>query len=96
MYSLIFELVLVYIYDYDKIKHHTTTGLVIPFSCLAQSLYALIAKIMDSVPPLVITPHEVIGLPLKRLQHMRTISASIFRIPGKQSGCNGFDHADMP
>ena len=82
-------------YSYNQVEL-TMTGFLMPFSSFAQSLQALQAKTIDSVPPVVIHPQDVVGSPLKREQHIRTISASIFRIPGKVSGCNGLDQADIP
>ena len=71
------------------------TGFLMPLTSRAQSRYALQANRMDSVPPEVTAPHDS-GPPLKRLQQIRTISASIFRIPGNASGWSGFVQAAMP
>lgn len=50
---------------------------------------------MDSVPPEVTEPQDS-GPPLNREQHILTISASIFRMPGKVPGWRGLDQAVIP
>jgi len=70
-------------------KRAYISGSVIPFVALAQSLYVLMAMMMDSVPPDVIVPAPS-GL-LYILKHMETISASILRMAGNISGCSGLE-----
>src|ERR1700730_1499506 len=62
------------------------SGSEIPFTSRAQSRCVLTDMRMDSVPPDVVAPAPVGLLYIRR--HMDTISASIFLIAGKMSGCN--------
>ena len=73
----------------------TMLGFVTPRSVAARSRYALIARLMLSVPPDVTTPHAS-SPPLNMSTVMATISDSILRTPGKTPGCSGFVHANMP
>ena len=64
------------------------SGSVTPRSTLPFSLALRHAMRMDSVPPLVVTPAAPDGA-LNMSKTIATISASIFRTPGKTSGCIG-------
>ena len=44
----------------------------------------------------ILTHPQESGPPLNREQAILTISASIFRSPGKMSGCSGLLHAKSP
>ena len=65
------------------------SGSEIPFTARAQSRCVLTDMRMDSVPPDVVAPAPVGLLYIRR--HIATISASIFLIAGKTSGCNGLE-----
>ncbi len=65
------------------------SGSLTPRSTRAFSLALKQAIRIDSVPPLVVTPAAPFGA-LNIANTIATISASIFRTPGKTSGCIGF------
>ena len=65
------------------VVQHTRLGLVMPLVAAAHSRYVLMARMIDSVPPLVIAPHAP-GGPWNMPAVMATTSASICRTPGNQ------------
>ena len=72
-------------------KRTHISGCVTPRSARAQSLYALHAMTILSVPPELVVPHPSSGSALKSDKTIAMTSASIFLTPGNTSGCNGFE-----